>query len=126
MAWEGYCCECYFKSEQEEAQEYSDYQTIYQREVKEKQKDFQQLELLKNYLGCPECRSKVVDFHLLEEEKKLVCSFCLVEKRQVLELERRKKVGENLYPLVVDGSNPVSFSEKSKWCKRAWGINLTE
>jgi hypothetical protein len=121
LYWEGYCCECYFQSEQKQAQEYSDFQQVYQREVKEKQKDFQQLLLLKSYSGCSRCKSKAVDFYLLEEEKKLVCSFCLVEKR----VEEKRKNGSG-YPIIVDGSNPVSFSEKVKWYKKSWGINLVE
>jgi len=127
------CCSCAYQSsqqdyqaEQQEAQAYSNYQTVYQQKVKEKQEQFQQYQLLKGYGSCPQCGSKTVDFYLWDEEKKLTCSYCLTEKNQALELERRKKKGENLYPLVFAGSNPVSFSEKQKWYKKYWKIVLTE
>lgn len=120
------CCPCYFQSKKEQAQEYSNYHQVYQQEVKKQQDDFQQLQLLKSYSGCPQCRSKAVDAYLLYEERKLVCSPCLEEKNRISELERRKKKGLSLYPLEYAGSNPVSFSEKVKFYKKYWGINLTE
>jgi hypothetical protein len=112
------CCLCHFQNWKVRSQDYLDYQTLYQQEVKEQKESFQQLLLLKNYPGCPLCRSKAVDAYLLYEEKKLICSYCLVKRNETLELERRKKRGENLYPLEFAGSNPVSFSEKQKWYKR--------
>lgn len=119
--WQGYCCQCYFRSKQAQTQEYSNYQLIYQQKVKEWQERFQQLQLLKSYGGCSQCGSLVVDFNLLDEEKKLTCSYCLVAQR----IEKKKKSGGG-YPIEVAGSHPISFSEKLKWYKKHWGIDLNE
>lgn len=93
------CCSCYFKDEQEKAQEYLDYQTYYQQAVKKEQQDFQQLLLLKNYKGCPQCGSLEVDAYDLYVENKLVCQPCLV-----------RKTGSS--------SSPISFTGKQKWYKK--------
>ncbi|CAG8851864.1 17892_t:CDS:2, partial [Gigaspora margarita] len=39
----------------EKTKEYSDYQQIYQRKLAESKEKFQQLQLLKGYLGCKKC-----------------------------------------------------------------------
>lgn len=124
--YKNYCCSCYYRNWQARNQDYLDYQTFYQQEVKQQQDRYKQYQLLKSYQGCSQCGSKAVDAYLLDEEKKLTCSYCLEEKNRALEIERRKKKGENLYPLAFAGSNPVSFSEKQKWYKKHWGINLNE
>jgi len=74
------CCACYFQGEQEQAQEYSDYQIVYQQKVKERKEKFQQLELLRDYGGCPQCGSPEVDACELYENNRLVCQLCLMRK----------------------------------------------
>jgi hypothetical protein len=101
------CCSCYFQSKQTEAQEYSNYQLVYQQKVKEKKEKFQQLELLRNYLSCPQCRSKEVDAYELYENSRLVCQPCLM----------RKEGG---------ASGAISFLGQRKWYKKSWGIDLIE
>ncbi|MCE8162791.1 MAG: hypothetical protein I3273_01515 [Candidatus Moeniiplasma glomeromycotorum] len=105
--WQSYCCQCYFQSEQKQAQEYSDYQQVYQAEVKTQQDHFQQLELLRNYSGCSQCGSLEVNAYDLYENSRLVCQPCLMNKE-----------GQS--------SSPVSFSEQSKWYRKRWRIDLAE
>jgi hypothetical protein len=105
--WKSYCCHCYYESEQVKAEEYSNYQQVYQRKEQERQKNVQQYQLLKDYLGCPKCRSKEVDAYHLYNENKLICQPCLM-----------KKEGSS--------TSPSSFSEQNKWYKRYWKIDLTE
>lgn len=102
-----YCCNCTFEKEQEKAKEYNDYQQVYQRKVKEWKEKFQQLQLLKNYQGCPKCKSKEIDAYSLYENNQLTCWNFLI-----------KKQGQ--------ASGAISFSEQSKWYKRWWKINLAE
>jgi hypothetical protein len=104
--WQSYCCQCYFQHEKGKAQEYSDYQQVYQQKVREKQAHFQQLLLLKNYGGCLKCGSKEVDACSLYDENKLVCQPCLMKKEG-------------------GSSSPISFFEKSRWYKKRWRIDLT-
>jgi len=101
------CCQCYYQSEQERAKEYSDYQLVYQRKIKEKKVHIQQLQLLRSYLGCKKCGSLVVDAYSLYENSKLVCQPCLMKKEG-------------------GASGSVSFLERQKWYKRYWKINLNE
>lgn len=101
------CCACYFQAEQEEAREYSDYQQIFQRKLKESKEKFQQLERLRSYKGCKVCGSLEVDAYFLYENSRLVCQPCLM-----------KKEGST--------SGAISFSTKQKWYKKRWGIDLVE
>jgi hypothetical protein len=68
-----YCCACYYQIEQERAEEHSSYQQVFQRKEQEQKERFQQLQLLKNYQGCPKCRSKEVDAYSLYENNQLIC-----------------------------------------------------
>jgi hypothetical protein len=43
------------KLNKEGYQDSSDYQVVYQRKVKDGQERFQQLQLSRSYLGCPQC-----------------------------------------------------------------------
>ena len=90
-----YCCQCYFQNEKEKAQEYSDYQQVYQQKRKEQKERFQQLGLLKDYLGCPKCGSKEIDAYSLYENNRLICQPCLIKKEG-------------------GSSGAVSFSERQK------------
>ena len=102
-----YCCFCYYQIEQEKSQAYLDFQPVYQQELKEQQVRFQQLELLKNYPGCPPCKSLEVDAYYLYESYQLVCQPCLLKK-------------------TAQASSPISFSTQERWYKKAWGIKLVE
>lgn len=66
-----------------------------------------QLLLLKNYRGCSQCGSLEVDAWNLYEDNRLICQPC-----------RMRKEG--------GASGAISFSEKSKWYKKRWGIDLGE
>jgi len=81
--------------EQAKAEEYNDYQQVYQQKEKEKKDHIQQLQILKNYQGCPKCGSKEVDAYDLYEENRLACQPC-----------RMKKEG--------GASSPISFLEQQK------------
>jgi len=105
--WKSYCCSCYYQSEQEIAREYSNYQKVYQRKLREREKHTQQLQLLKNYPSCKQCGSKEVDAYNLYEKNQLVCQPCLM----------RKEGGS---------SSPISFLEQGKWYKRWWKIEIVE
>jgi hypothetical protein len=105
--WRSYCCSCYYESEQQKAQEHSNYQQVFQQKVRERKENLQRLGLLKDYFGCSRCGSKEADAYSLYSENKLVCRPCLV-----------KKTG--------GGSSPISFSEQQKWYKKSWGIDLKE
>ena len=94
-----YCCPCQYQMEQEKSREYSSYQQIYQRKVKEQENSYRQLQLLKNYPGCKKCESKEVDAYDLYEKNQLVCQPCLISKEG-------------------SSSSPISFSEQQKWYKR--------
>jgi len=72
-----------------------DYQQVYQQKVRESKENIQQLQLLKNYLGCQQCRSKEADAYSLYKNNRLVCWACLA-----------KKEGR--------ASSPVSFTGQSK------------
>jgi len=102
-----FCCSCQYQMEQEKAKEYSSYQQVYQRKVKEQQDSYQQLKLLREYSGCKQCGSKEVDAYDLYRKGQLVCQPCLTSKEG-------------------SSSSPISFLEQEKWYKRFWGINLTE
>jgi hypothetical protein len=105
--WQSYCCPCYFQKKQTETQEHSDYQLVYQQRVKEKKEHDRQLLLLRDYLGCRDCRSKEVDAYCLYSESWLVCQPCLVKKEG-------------------GSSSPISFLEKVKWYKKQWKLDLKE
>jgi len=85
--------------EQEKAKEYSSYQQVYQRKVKEQQDSYQQLKLLRDYPGCKQCGSKEVDAYDLFEKGQLVCQPYLMRKEG-------------------SSSSPISFVEQQKWYKR--------
>lgn len=104
---QSFCCSCQYQIEWEQAQEYSDYQLVFQRKLEERKESFQQLQLLSNYLGCKDCRSLAVDAYLLYKESKFICQPC-----------RMVKEG--------GASGEISFASESKWYKKRWGINLTE
>lgn len=102
-----YCCSCYYQMEQEKAEKYSDYQQVYQKKEQEQKEKFQQLQILKNYSGCPKCGSLAVDAYSLYEESQLICQPC-----------RTKKEGGS--------SQPISFTEQQKWYKKQWKISISE
>jgi len=102
-----YCCSCYYQSEQVKAEEYSDYQQVYQQKVKEWKEKFQQYQLLKSYQGCKQCRSLEVDAYSLYTENKLICQPC-----------RMKREGS--------ASGSISFLEQQKWYKKWWKIELAK
>jgi hypothetical protein len=102
-----YCCPCQYEIEQVKAKEHSSYQQIYQRKVQERKARVQQLQLLKNYQGCPKCRSLAVDAYSLYQENRLTCQFCLIKKEG-------------------GASSPISFIEQQKWFKKQWKIDLVE
>jgi hypothetical protein len=89
------CCACIYQKEVEKAKEYSDYQQVYQQKLRERKEHYRQLELLKNYRGCPKCRSKEVDAYELFENNRLVCQPCLIKKEG-------------------NATGAISFSEQSK------------
>lgn len=107
--YKSYCCQCYYQSQQERSKnpEYSSYETVYQQKLKGRQEYTQQLQLLKRYSGCSQCKSQEADAYSLYENSVLVCWTCLIKKAGV-------------------ASSPISFSEQSKWYKKRWGINLGE
>ena len=102
-----YCCSCAYQIERERNQEYSNYQLVYQRKIKEQKEHIQQLKLLREYSGCPKCQSKEVDAYSLYEKNQLACQPC-----------RMRKEG--------GASGSVSFLERQKWYKRYWEIDLVE
>lgn len=105
--WKSYCCPCYYQNQQKRNQEYSSYEKVLADKQRERKKRFQQLQLLRNYLGCPKCGSKEVDAWSLYEKNRLVCQPC-----------RMKKEG--------GASGAISFLEKQNWYKKRQGIDLTE
>lgn len=114
-----YCCECYFKNELEQAQEYLDYQVVFQQEVKDRLDSFQQLQLLKSYSGCSQCGSKEVV--LVEwKEGRLVCQPCQMAENQK-NLKYDEKTGRCYYE--VPGRTSLAQERKTyEW----WGIDLGE
>jgi len=105
--WKNYCCWCYYEREKERAKEYNSYERTLASQQKERKEKFQQLELLRSYLGCHDCKSLEVDAYSLYESSKLVCQPC-----------RMKKEG--------GASSPVSFLERQKWYGKYWKIDLEE
>jgi hypothetical protein len=102
-----YCCACAFENEKARSQEYSNYEKVLSSKKREQKERFRQLQLLRNYRGCPKCGSKEVDAYELYENNRLVCQPC-----------RMRKEG--------NATGAISFSEQSKWYKKQWGINLEE
>ena len=102
-----FCCSCYYQSQKERAQEYSSYEKILTDKQRQNQVNFYQLQLLKNYRGCKNCRSLEVDAYTLYQENKLLCYPGLLKKEG-------------------GASSPVSFLEQQKWFKKHWQINLSE
>ena len=102
-----YCCPCQFQIEQEKAQAYNSYEEALASKQIEREKRLRQLELLRSYKGCKQCRSKEVDAYSLFEENRLACQPC-----------RMKKEGGS--------SGPVSFIEQRKWYKKRWKVELEE
>ena len=92
---QSFCCPCQYQTELEKAREYSDYQQVYQQKLLASKANYQQYQLLRNYLGCKQCRSKEVDAYHLYNENKLICQPC-----------RMKKEGS--------ASGSISFLEQSK------------
>lgn len=102
-----YCCPCFYQEEQEKAAGYNSYEEVLASKQIDREREFRQLELLRSYRGCKECRSKEVDAYSLYENSWLVCWVCLVKKEG-------------------GSSSPISFSEQSKWYRRHWRINISE
>ena len=107
IEWKSYCCSCYYQSEQVKAQEYSSYQQIYQRNLREREAYTQQYQLLKNYQGCKKCSSKEVDTYHLYQTNQLVCQPCLMKKEG-------------------GSSSPISFLEQEKWYRKFGKIEIAE
>ena len=102
-----YCCSCYYENKQESNKEYSSYEkTLTNRQQQQKER-FQQLQLLKNYQGCQQCRSLEVAAYPWLKESQLICQPCLIRAKG-------------------SSSGPISFSEQSKWYQRRWKIHLKE
>jgi|SRR6185437_2463684 len=74
------CCSCAYQIEKEKAQEYSNYQQVYQRKEQEQKEHIQQLKLLREYSGCKNCQSKEVDAYSLYEKNQLACQPCRMKK----------------------------------------------
>jgi formylmethanofuran dehydrogenase subunit E len=89
------CCACSYLKEQKRAEEYSNYQLVYQKKEQAEKEHDKQLRILKDYLGCKDCGSKEVDAYFLYKENKLVCQPC-----------RMRKEGGS--------SHPISFSKQEK------------
>lgn len=89
------CCSCFYNQERIKAQQYTNYQQVYQQRQQEWQTGIKQLNLLQEYAGCKRCGSKEVDAYKLYEKNKLVCQPCLVKKK-----------GRS--------SSPISFAEQSR------------
>ena len=102
-----YCCSCIYEREQEKAQEYNSYEEVLTSKHIDRERTLRQLQLLRSYSGCPQCGSKEVDAYNLYEKNRLVCQPCLMNRES-------------------GSSSPISFSERSKWYKKWWGINLIE
>ena len=102
-----FCCPCQFKMEQKKAKNYLSYAETLATKQSEQARRFRQLQFLKSYPGCQQCKSKAVDAYDLYEENRLVCQPCLVQK------------GSGY-------SSPLSFLEEKKWYKRRWKIDLVE
>ena len=104
--WESYCCQCYYQREQERSGEYSSLEKVLGSQQKEKQNKIRQLQLLKSYLGCRQCRSSGVDAYSLYEKNKLVCQPCLARK-------------------TGGSSSPISFLGQRKWFQKRWGVDIS-
>ena len=102
-----FCCSCEFRMEQKKAKNYLSYAETLATKQSEQARRFRQLQLLKSYPGCQQCKSKAVDAYDLYEENRLVCQPCLVQK------------GSGY-------SSPLSFLGEQKWYKRRWKIDLVE
>lgn len=89
------CCFCYFKRERKRAKEHSSYEKVLVSKQRERKKHIRQLLLLKNYLGCKQCKSKEIDAYNWYEKNRLFCWACLVKKGR-------------------GSSNPISFTGESK------------
>ncbi|CAG8750327.1 44742_t:CDS:2, partial [Gigaspora margarita] len=81
--WKSYCCPCYYQNEQKRAGEYNNYEKVLASKQREKKEKFQQLQLLKGYLGCKKCGSKEVDAYCLHEKSRLVCQSCRMKKEEL-------------------------------------------
>jgi hypothetical protein len=90
-----YCCSCTYQIEQARAKEYNNYEKVSESKKREQQARFQQLQLLRNYPGCPKCGSKEVDAYELYENNRLICQSCLMRKESCV-------------------SGAISFSEQQK------------
>ena len=103
----GYCCKCLLERSQKEAKEHSSLEQVLSDEKQERENRVKELQLLKNYAGCPECKSKLIDSWNLYQEKQLVCQPCLMAKEG-------------------GASGEVSLAGEARWYKKRWGINLDE
>jgi hypothetical protein len=101
-----YCCSCQYQTEQEKSQAYNSYEEVLASKQIDREKRLRQLQLLKSYRGCPQCRNKEIDAYSLYEENRLICWACLASK------ESR-------------ASSPASFSEQRKWFKRFWKVDIS-
>lgn len=102
-----YCCHCYYQNQEARIQRYNRYEEVLASKHIDREKRLRQLQLLRSYPGCKNCRSKEVDAYSLYEENRLVCQPCLM-----------KKEGSS--------SSPISFLGERKWYKKRWGIDLAE
>jgi len=105
--WKSYCCACYYEGERDREVEYSSLERVLGSKQKEQVRKIVQLQLLRGYLGCRQCKSLAVDAYSLYEKNKLVCQPCLARK-------------------TGGSSSPISFLGQSKWYKKRWGIILEE
>jgi len=105
--WKSYCCWCYYERKKERTAEFSSYEEVLADKQIEREKRLRQLQLLRSYRGCKQCRSKGVDTYSLFENSRLVCQPCLMNK-----------TGKS--------SSPISLFGQSNWYRKRWGINLGE
>ena len=105
--WKSYCCACHYEREREKCQDFNSYEEVLASKQIEREKTLRQLQLLRSYRGCPQCRSKEVDTYSLFENNRLICQPCLMNK-------------------TGGSSSPISFTGQIKWYRKWWGINLGE
>ena len=92
---QSFCCPCQYQIELKKAKVYSNYQQVFRRKEQEQKERFRQLQLLKNYRGCKDCKSLAVDAYSFYDKSQLVCQPC-------------RMIKEN------GASGAVSFLEQSK------------
>src|SRR5688572_31643913 len=75
-----YCCQCLLESSKKRTEEHSSLEQVLSDEKQERENRVKELQLLKNYAGCPECGSKMAEGWISYQEKQLVCQPCLMAK----------------------------------------------